>query len=56
MYAGQAWLNHFAFRITLGVETFLIPSAILFVAALLTVSSKCYSIAASNPTRALRKD
>ena len=55
-YTGQQWLHLYAFRIDLGVEIFLIPGMFLTAIALLTVSSKFYSTAKSNPINALRKE
>ena len=56
LYAGQLWLDRYAFRTTISTEIFIISGSILLVTTLLTLSNKFYSTANSNPINALRKE
>lgn len=56
LYWGRSWLDNFAFRTGIGIELFLVPTLVLFVIALLTVSYQTYATARENPVKSLRKD
>lgn len=48
------WLSGFAYRIDLGLAQFLVPTAITFVIAWLTVASQAWIVARNAPVHALR--
>ncbi len=48
------WLSSFAYRIDLNASQFLIPAAITFVVAWLTVAAQAWSVARNAPIHALR--
>lgn len=53
-FAMNRWLQDFAYRITLGVGTFLLAGGLALVIALLTVSAQTIKTAMANPVDALR--
>lgn len=53
LYWGRAWLDNYAFRANLGIESFLIPGIILMIISLLTVSYQTYAAAKENPVESL---
>jgi putative ABC transport system permease protein len=55
-FAMEKWLQSFAYRIDLGLKTFIIAGLISFVIAWLTVSVEALRAAASNPVNSLRND
>ena len=50
------WLDNFAYRIDIGWSLFLFSSALILLAAVLTISSQTYKVAVSNPIDSLRND
>ncbi len=55
-YFGRLWLNNYAFATQLGMEYYLIPGLILLLISFLTVSSRAYGAARSNPVESLRTE
>ncbi|HID30255.1 MAG TPA: FtsX-like permease family protein, partial [Desulfobacterales bacterium] len=55
-YAMNRWLQDFAYRINIGLGTFLLAGIIALVIALLTVNSQAVKAALSNPVDALRSE
>lgn len=55
-FGGQSWLAHYAHRISLTWDIFLIPAAVLFLMALLTVSHQTARSALANPINSLRDE
>jgi putative ABC transport system permease protein len=55
-YAMESWLSGFAFRIDLGMLSFLIPTAITLLIATLTVATQSIKAATANPTTNLRAE
>lgn len=53
-YFGELWLNNFAYRISIGVDLFIIAGLIALTLALLTVSFHTFRAARSNPVEAIR--
>ena len=53
-YAMNRWLQDFAYRINIGVGTFLLAGAIALIIALLTVGFQAVKAALANPVEALR--
>ncbi|MCD6335189.1 MAG: ABC transporter permease, partial [Candidatus Latescibacteria bacterium] len=53
-WAMNRWLQDFAYRIPIGVGTFLLAGVIALVIALLTVSFQAIKAATANPVKALR--
>ena len=53
-YAMDQWLQSFAYRINLGIGTFILSSLIALLIALLTVSYQAIKAARANPVEALR--
>ncbi|UCE18452.1 MAG: ABC transporter permease [Gemmatimonadota bacterium] len=53
-YAGQKWLNNFAYRISLSVSTFISAGVLAICIALLTVSYQSIKSALANPVESLR--
>ena len=53
-YAMNRWLQNFAYRINIGLWTFLLAGALAFVIALLTVSFQAIKAALANPVDSLR--
>jgi putative ABC transport system permease protein len=52
----QLWLQGFSFRITLSPWLLLLPTAIVVVVAMLTVSLQTLRAARANPVRSLRSE
>lgn len=50
------WLSDFAFRINLGLLSFLIPGAIALMIAIFTVASQSIKAAAADPVKSLRSE
>ena len=50
----QRWLEAFAYRVEMGVETFIFGAALAFLVALLTVGFQSAKIARLNPIHSLR--
>ncbi len=53
-YILNRWLQNFAYRISIGVETFLLAGALAFMIALLSVSYQSVRSALASPVQALR--
>ncbi len=53
-FAGQRWLQDFAFRVELGVGVFLIPGLVALLIALITVSYHTLKAALVNPAESLK--
>jgi len=53
-YAMNKWLQNFAYRIDLGLGTFLLAGLLALVIALATVSYQAVKAATANPVEALR--
>ena len=53
---GRSWLDNYAYKTEIGIDLFLIPSLILIVISLLTVSYQTYATARTNPVKSLRKE
>ena len=56
LVGGKAWLDNYAYKVSMGVGLFLIPALMLFVVALLTVSYRTYTAARANPVEALKTE
>jgi len=52
--AMDGWLQHFAYRIELGVGPFVLGSGLAFVIVLMTVSTQAWKATRANPAVALR--
>jgi putative ABC transport system permease protein len=50
----QKWLQNFAFRVSIGIETFLLAAFLAFLIALTTVSYQSLKAALANPIKSLR--
>ncbi len=48
------WLQNFAYRIEMDVETFLLPGIMVLAIALITVSSQAFKAALANPVESMR--
>jgi putative ABC transport system permease protein len=55
-YFMNAWLDSFAYRISLGLSVFIISGIIALLVALLTVSYQSLSVAKANPAKALKSE
>jgi putative ABC transport system permease protein len=55
-YAGNAWINNFAFKINTTVDLFIMPLIALLVITLGTVSFQIFRGANSNPAKVLRAE
>ncbi|MBL7848697.1 MAG: ABC transporter permease [Cyclobacteriaceae bacterium] len=55
-YAMDAWLSGFAYRIPIGIDTFLIAGFIAVAIAMLTVSYQSIKAAVVNPVNSLRRE
>jgi len=55
-YFLEDWLSNFAYRITLGLSVFAIPTLITLFIAIITVSIQSYRTANSNPVDSLRNE
>jgi len=53
-YIMDKWLESFAYRMTIKLETFIISAILVFVIAILAVSSQALKAAMANPIKALR--
>ena len=53
-FAMNRWLQNFAYRISISLSAFILAGLIVFVIALLTVSSQAVKAARANPIEALR--
>jgi putative ABC transport system permease protein len=53
-YAGNAWLDNFAYQTRIGIGIFIISSCIAFFVAFLTISYHTVKAAVKNPVEALR--
>ncbi|MBS1979414.1 MAG: ABC transporter permease [Bacteroidetes bacterium] len=56
LYAGNTWIDHFAFRIDITADLFIIPLMVLVVIALGTVSIQILRGAHTNPAKVLRSE
>ncbi len=55
-YLVEQWLERFAYRIELGAELFVIPSLMVLVISVITISGKTFRISAQNPVTSLRDE
>jgi putative ABC transport system permease protein len=55
-YAGNSWINNFAFRINMTVDLFIVPLVFLLVIALGTMSFQIFRGASTNPAEVLRSE
>ena len=53
-FAMNHWLQNFAYRIDMDVETFLLPGILVLAIALITVSSQAFKAALANPVESMR--
>ena len=53
-FAMNRWLQNFAYRIDLDLETFLLPGIMVLAIALITVSSQAFKAALANPVESMR--
>ncbi len=55
-YVMDAWLHEYSFRIFIGVRHILIPSLILFIVALTTISFQVIKLSLVNPAKIFREE
>jgi putative ABC transport system permease protein len=55
-YAISQWLSGYAYHITIGIESFLFSSLIVFVIVVLTVSGQAVKAATDNPVKSLQSE
>jgi hypothetical protein len=55
-WAAHAWLQSFAYRVTLGPDIFLLTAASVLVVTLVTVSWQTVRTAVTNPVDSLRSE
>ncbi|HMP99619.1 MAG TPA: ABC transporter permease [Cyclobacteriaceae bacterium] len=55
-YFMKKWLSNFAYRIDLGVETFIVSGLLAALIALITISTQAIKAAVANPVNALRNE
>ena len=55
-YAGNSWIDNFAFKISMTVDLFVVPLIVLLVIALGTVSVQIFRGANTNPAKVLRSE
>jgi putative ABC transport system permease protein len=55
-FAGSELLNHFAYRIDLGLGTLLLGFIVMLTLGLLTISSQTFKAASANPVNSLRNE
>ena len=53
-FAMNRWLQNFAYRINIGIGTFILAALLALVIALLTVGYQAIKAARANPVEALR--
>ena len=53
-YAMSRWLEEFAYRISIGLDTFLLAALFALIVTLITVSSQAVKAALANPVDSLR--
>lgn len=53
-FAMNRWLQNFAYRVEMDVETFLLPGMMVLAIALITVSSQAFKAALANPVDSMR--
>ena len=54
LYWGVNWLDNYAFRTKIGPDLLIVPTLILFLIAIITVSYRTYAAAKANPVKSLR--
>jgi len=55
-FAGNDWVNNFAFKIDMSVDLFILPLIVLIIIALGTVSLQIFRGANTNPAKVLRSE
>jgi putative ABC transport system permease protein len=55
-WGGSRWLENYTFRVHLNIWTFIIPTIIVFLIALLTISFQAIKAALANPVVSLRTE
>ena len=53
-YFMNSWLEDFAFRIDIGIETFILSAAVIILIAVFTISFQAIKAALANPVKSLR--
>ncbi len=56
LYWGKIWLENYAFKISFGLDHFLIPVFVMLSITVLTVGQKTYTAAKMNPVDSLKAD
>jgi TRAP-type C4-dicarboxylate transport system permease small subunit len=52
----DAWLNTFAYRISIGIGIFILSAVIIFIIAFITIGYQVAKASLSNPIHALRTE
>lgn len=55
-FVGNSWLESFSYRLAIGVDLFVLPTLLLLLLALLTLSHQIIKAALSNPVKVLRSE
>ena len=55
-YYISKWLENFAYRATIGIDTFLLSALLVLVIAVITVSFKVIRVSLSNPVESLKQE
>lgn len=55
-YVGTSWLEGFSYRISMGAGFFLLPTVVLLLLALITLSHQVLKAALTNPVKVLRSE
>jgi putative ABC transport system permease protein len=55
-YLVEQWLKQYAFRIDLNIGLFVIPSLMVLIISVITISGKTFRISAQNPVTSLRDE
>ncbi|MBL7961803.1 hypothetical protein JNL27_16335 [bacterium] len=53
-WAMRSWLENFAYRVNIGVASFILPTTIALAIAVLTVGYQAFKAATANPVEALK--
>jgi putative ABC transport system permease protein len=56
VYWGSAWLDNYAFRISLGMGLFVVPVLLLILISFITTGYRTYVVARTNPVESLRSE
>lgn len=55
-FIGNSWLDNFSYRLTMGISFFAIPTIVLTMLAMITLSHQVLKAALTNPVRVLRSE